>query len=253
MKAEYFIKTLVAFAFIALSFSKAFAADTTETWAAGATDVDFYTGFDGIGLGRPDQDIYGDIMYGYGLATDLSGYAGMRLQADGYLAHSNPTIYLGLYGTPIDTAHFDMDLFLDFSACGPGLKNFALTPSIELNYDYLPDLKKWGLYMRIHTPIYTNSGSDGMETDIETTEGTYWTIRPGHQVLLEFDLTVHPYAKRHVEIGGIALGYNVEVYRWGKGCGIEMINQVYLDIPQAGESFSAGLMTGMIVTLPSDR
>ena len=229
------------------------AADTVEPWDVGATDVDFYTGFDGIGLTRTDQTIYGNIMLGYGLIDHFSAYACVNLQGDGQLANGEAGLNLGIYGTPIDTAHFDLDFFLDFGGSGPGLSNFTITPSLEMNFDYAPDLQKWGIYLRAGLPVYAITSKKTVHTrlDVTTTLGTYWTIAPNHQVLLEFDTTFHPQASgQKAEIGGLALGYNVCLT---KNCGIEMINQVYFDIPQAGEQFSTGIMTGMIVTLPSAK
>ena len=51
-----------------------FAADTVETWDAGATDVDFYLGFDGLDPKRGGHAVYGDIMPGYGIVEHFSVY-----------------------------------------------------------------------------------------------------------------------------------------------------------------------------------
>ncbi len=49
-------------------------------------------------------------------------------------------------------------------------------------------------------------------------------------------------------MGGLALGYNVTLSE-----SIELINQLYLDIPQRDDPVAVGLMIGFIATLPSSR
>jgi len=234
--------------------SPARAADTVETWDVGATDVDLYLGFDGIG---PDDDaraLYGDIMLGFGLVERLSAYIGATLSANDHFADGNADVYLGIFGTPVDTSHFDLDLFLDITAGGDGFDQFALTPSTEFNFDLDPDMSSWGLYLRAGVPIYGERQHEGPDEhhrvlDVELNPGTYLTLGPGHQLLLEFDLAFHPHHDTHpTHIGGVALGYNVTLAE-----PLELINQVYLDIPQGEETPAVGLFTGIIVTMPSVR
>jgi hypothetical protein len=230
------------------------AADTVETWDVGATDVDFYLGFDGIG---PDEDaraMYGDIMLGYGLIKGLSAYIGATLSANDHFADGNADVYLGVFGTPVDTDHFDLDLFLDVGAGGDGFDDFAVTPSTELNFDLDPEQGNWGLYLRAGVPLYgepdeETPGEHVRAFDVELNPGTYFTLGRGHQLLLEYDMSFHPRQENHVtHVGGVALGYNVVL-----ADPIELINQVYVDIPQADETASVGLFTGIIVTMPSAR
>jgi len=230
------------------------AADTVETWDVGATDVDFYGGFDGIGA--DERSLYGDIMLGYGLVERFSAYLGTTLSASDHLTDGNADVYLGIFGTPLDTDHVDLDLFLDVGAGGDGFDEFSLTPSTELNVDLKPDLGLWGLYLRAGAPIYgrLESGEDGAAEhhrafDVELNPGTYLNLGAGHQILLEFDMAFHPKggADEHtVDIGGVALGYNVVLTD-----PIELITQLYLDLPQAGERASVGVMVGFIATLPA--
>jgi hypothetical protein len=49
------------------------AADTVETWDVGATDVDFYLGFDGMGLDRYERTLSGEIMLGYNVTLIRNG------------------------------------------------------------------------------------------------------------------------------------------------------------------------------------
>ena len=52
----------------------------------------------------------------------------------------------GIFGTPVDSDHFDLDLFLDASFSPD---EFGLTPALELNFDLAPDLEVWGVYIRV--------------------------------------------------------------------------------------------------------
>jgi hypothetical protein len=70
--------------------------------------------------------------------------------------------------------------------------------------------------------------------------------RPNHQLLLENDMGINHNGETTAVIDGVALGYNVCVNDT-----IELINQVYLDIPQQREQIAIGVMVGMIATLPS--
>jgi hypothetical protein len=67
------------------------------------------------------------------------------------------------------------------------------------------------------------------------------------QLLLEHDITTDPEThedQRAVSIGGLALGYNVLV----DGPALELINQLYLDIPQDGEDLTFAITTGFVAT-----
>ena len=249
---------LLSAALILFTGRPAPAADTVETWDIGATDLDLYVGFDGIGLQKYEKTIYGDIMLGYGLIDRFSAYLGAALQGNEFFADGRAGIYLGIFGTPVETKHFDFDLFLDFAAGGRGMRDFQVAPALELNFDIDPDMRSWGLYLRAAFPVGGSEasapggeGSVDCETvfHIEPVIGMYYTIAEKHQILLEFDFAVHPLAggdERTAEVGGFALGYNVTLCD-----AIEMINEVYVDIPQGREKPSLNIMTGLIATMPS--
>lgn len=228
------------------------AADTVETWDAGATDVDFYLGYEGIGLREAaDRGTFGDLMLGYGIVERFSVYVGTSLEANGAFGDGAASPYLGIFGTVVDTEHVDFDLFLDVSTGGPSLTEFAISPSLELNFDGRDDMSTGGLYTRVGVPLYGRGGKlDEMSLHLEAVIGAYYTVAPDHQLLLELDATFHPFHRADhdhaVEIGGVALGYNVTL-----SDRIELINQVFLDIPQSGEPVAGGVMVGFIVTLPS--
>lgn len=227
---------LACAALVLAAAAPARASDTVETWDVGATDVDFYVGHDGVA--------FGDIMLGYGVAPRLSAYLGTTL-SDGETA-----IYLGVFGTPIDTDHFDLDLFLGMTNGGPGLSQFELAPAIELNLDLDPDMRSWGAYLRAHLPVHGRPTTDAtaatMAADatyhVAPTVGVYRSLGERHQLLLEYSVDFHPDA---VEVGGLAFGYNVAITD-----GLELINEIYVDIPQAGERVAFGATTGFIATIP---
>ncbi|MBW1807419.1 MAG: hypothetical protein JRJ19_04935 [Deltaproteobacteria bacterium] len=231
------------------------AADTVETWAVWATNVDFYLGFEGIGPKEHDRKIYGDIMLGYGLLNRFSAYLGTTLLGNEYFSDGSAEFYLGIFGTPVDSSHFDLDMFLDISIGGPGLSQFQLQPSIELNFDLEPEQRSGGLYLRAGVALYAQDQSSPSPADqeigfhVETTLGAYYTIKEDHQILLEYNMRhmLSPGDDRSaVEVGGIALGYNVTI-----DDSLEIISQLFFDIPQIDEPFSTGIMLGLIATLPS--
>ncbi len=232
------------------------AADTTETFDVGATDAELYMGFDGIGNQGGEGALYGDILLGYGLVEGFSAYLGTTLSASEFFTDGNADVYLGIFGTPIDTDHLDLDLFMDVAAGGGGFDEFTVTPATELNVDVRPDTGLWGLYLRAGVPIYGHiEESEGGDlehrrtADVELTPGTYWTLAERHQILLEYDMALHPAPspdERAVDVGGVALGYNVAI-----AGPIELVTQVYLDIPQQDEPATVGVMAGFIATMPS--
>ncbi len=233
----------------------AMAVDTVETWDVGATDVDFYVGFSGIGCERNEGELSGELMVGYGIIERLSLYLGATLSATELFDQGVGEIYLGTFGTPLDTNHVDIDLFLDFRL-GGGFSEFQLRPALELNFDLVPDLGLWGIYIIIGVPIYGQTHIDqaGEEQlrralSIETTIGTYLTLAERHQILLDVEITFRPMAgedEREVEIGSIGLGYNVAVHD-----AIELIAEARIGIPQAGHEVTVGFVAGLIATLPA--
>ena len=233
--------------------SYAHAADTMEPFDLGATDLDFYQGYDGIGLRHEDRGVYSDIMWGYGVVDGLSAYAGTTLEGDGRLANGA--------ATPVDTDHLDLDLILDCSSSGGGFGELQIAPGVEINYDLVPDLGLWGLYSRILAPIHSREIATAEVADheqarevavpVEVTLGTYYSISDAHQLLLEADALFRgdpAEDERGFEAGGIALGYNACVAR---DCSLELITQVYVDVPQGAESLAAGVMAGFIATMPA--
>jgi len=233
------------------------AADTIETFNPGASDVEMYVGYDGIGLDKEQRTVFGDMMLGYGLRDGLSAYAGVVLEGDDGFSTGSTTNYIGVFGTPVDSDHFDLDLIFGVSSGGPD-QLFELRPVVELNLDSDPDMAGVGAYVRAPFPIYGREVSSPIhptdnETEltfqVETTAGAYAMLAPGHQLLVEYNMGFHPAPnddERATDIGGVSLGYNVEV-----ADGLELINQVFVDIPQDDEGASFGVMTGLLATVPT--
>lgn len=238
------------------------AADTTETFDVGATDFELYLGFDGIGLEKYQRSLSGEAVMGFGFTEGFSGLVSVAGSSNEYFGDGGGEISFGIFGTPLDTDHVDLDLFL---SAGFSADEFGLAPGLELNFDYAPDLAAWGVYLRVEEALAgrdesveddpATAGVDESVTDFAfapvtaITLGAYWTVADGHQLLVEYDMSIanNPAdGEDALDIGGVALGYNVAL----SDC-VEMINQVYLDIPGDGEDMSAGVMTGIIVTLPS--
>jgi hypothetical protein len=227
------------------------AADTIETFEVGATDVEFYTGADGLGLPSDERAAFGDMMLGYGLVERLSAYFGTTLEGSGAFTDGCSTHYLGLFGTPLDTNHLDLDLQFDLASGGPE-QRLEIRPALELNFDADPEIRTWGMYLRTPLPVYGRKFQTGREHatfHLEATLGAHVHVAEGNQLLVEYDMAFNPdpqEAERRTDVGGAAFGYNVVV-----SDEIELINQVFVDIPQAGDRVSVSLMTGLIATLPS--
>lgn len=244
----------VGFTTIVVFSEAARAADTVEPFDVGATDFELYTGMEGLGRGKYEKTVYGDVLLGYGLLPRLSAYAGMTLHANEYFADGAADFAIGMYGTVVDTHHFDLELFLDFAGGGDA---FSVTPSFEMNVDADPEMQGFGVYVRGGVPMYgrDSAAEDASEptyelaTQVDGTVGTYLTLNGIHQLLLEYDMVFRPDAmddEHSAEVGGIALGYNVLLTD-----SFELINQVVWDIPQENEQTAFGVSTGILVTLPA--
>ncbi len=175
-----------------LTMGQAQAADTTELFDLGASDVEFFVGFDGVGANTTDQALWGDLLLGMGLTPGLSAYIGSTMSGDTYFTRGMPSLYHGLFGTPVDTDHLDVDLFLEFSSGGYHLDEFGVTPAVELNLDLAPDLERAGLYVLVGAPLSGDTRSDPptRHVDLEFNLGAYYTLKPGQQILLETDLAI---------------------------------------------------------------
>ena len=237
------------------------ALDTVETFDIGVSDVEYYGGADAIDEPAVDRSLYADAMLGIGLRQGLSSYLGATIAGNGYVAATEPAIYLGMFGTPLDSDHLDLDLILNSLVDGPGFSLMSVSPMLELNFDQSPEQDTWGLYTRMELALSGRqldpeddagpaSARPAFERDISVAAhfGGYVAPAAGHQVLVEYDVgqaLATPHARRSLEVGGIALGYNATL-----NDALEFISQVSCDIPQGSERFSVGAMLGLITTLP---
>ncbi len=244
------------------------AADTLETWDAGCADVEFAVTLDGMGQDAGERAYCGDMLLGWGVARRLSAYVALSLAGSGDLRDGTPSAGLGVFGTPLETDHVDLDLHLEFGADGPGLGRINLGPSLELNLDAAPDRASWGLYARAGLALAeaaddeadataktgadpgatTPVDADGRTVDRLLTVGTYLTLDPKRQLLLEYDVIYHDEPEPGApatEHGGLALGYNRLL-----GEQLELVSQVRWDVPQGGGDGALGMSLGVIATLP---
>jgi hypothetical protein len=256
-----------------LSPRVASALDTVETFDKGATDAESYMGFDGIGRPATDRVLHGEIVVGYGIVDRFSAFLATGLEADQSFSQASPGLGFGIFGTPVETPHFDLDLIADLGASGPRLSELQVTPAMELNLDLDPDRRGLGLYLRAGVPIYGRTSEDGAPAEdpeapaddaeahtgdpdtpavsVELNPGVYLGLGKRHELLLEFDAAFHRdpgTGAGPVDVGGVGLGYNVTL-----SPRIELINQVYLDIPQRDEPVGVGVMVGFIGTIPGAR
>lgn len=237
---------LVASAVALLWGGGALAADTVETWDEGALDVDLYMTAEALEAEWDEGSRATDVMVGYGLVDRLSIYLGASHEGVEFMSAGGQRWYSGVFGTPLDTDHLDLDLFCDLSSSRLALGALEVGPALEINLDREPDLAAWGLYLRAASPIHP---SRVIHPTLETTVGTYWTVWDGYQLLAEVDLTFNPGPDaegRRVVPGVLAIGGNIGIDET-----FEFIMQVVLDLPNQGESTSGGAMVGLIVTLPT--
>lgn len=230
------------------------AADTTEVYDIGATDFEFFVGFEGIGLDKYEKELSVSALAGFGFIDAFSGYLAIDGASNEYFTEGSAELSVGVFGTPLDTNHVDLDLVLNF---GAGADHFEMTPGLELNLDLRNDLELAGLYLRLEETFTGRDESSEEESEPKYVVapqagfviGAYWSVIPEHQILLEYEMGLlhNPSAgERRVEVGAVALGYNLMVVD-----SLELLGQLSLDIPQKDEDVSVGVMLGLISTMPS--
>jgi hypothetical protein len=226
------------------------AADTLETWDAGAGNFEMYSGFEGVGAETLDQGLSSSLLVGWGVADRFSSYLGTSIATDGYFSSAETELDLGAFGTLYNSDHLDFDLGLNMTVSGPGMEQAAFVPAFELNLDHSPDLATYGFYTRGAAVI--NGGDPGDEelrrhVDWNFSFGSYYTLSPRQQVLLEYDITIHDEPEPgipDIPRGAVALGYNALLNE-----DLELISEFRLDVPQGDEDYQVGFMLGVIATL----
>lgn len=118
--------------------SMASGADTMEPYEPGLSNIDFYIGVDDISGVREELTVSSEVMLGYGILDRFSGYLGIALEGNGYLVEGATGVYFGLMGTPLETKHVDLDVYLTAGTGEPGSSCLRWTPGLELNFDLDP-------------------------------------------------------------------------------------------------------------------
>jgi hypothetical protein len=234
-------------ALLALLLTQATAArgaDTTETFDVGVSDYEFFAGSEGIGRALSEGAFFGETLLGIGLAPRLSGFVALDARGDHQLVESSGGFAFGMFGTPVDTDHFDWDLFAHVHY-QPGA--ITVGPATEFNLDLHPDLALAGLYLRAQLCACGNGNADPAEGKYSAgvEGGAYWTMARGHQLLLEYG-TQTPLAELgQLESSMLSLGYNTLV-----NSRLELLLEATLELPIGDSPAAFGAMAGIIATLP---
>lgn len=238
-----------------------YAADTIESFDVSALDVEMYFGASGLGLDRSEQTVNANTVLGYGLLDRLSGYMAFGAETNAYLVEGDGGIAFGIFGTPLDTDHFDADLLADLSLDGGAMSELTATPGLELNFDLEPDQGLWGLYARGEPTISgreTEESEASADPDAEPeyeyvwtmnyTLGTYVSIGGRHQILAEYYRAENQNpaeGEPGLEDALFAVGYNVAVHDR-----LELVSDVAFHLPHDDENFFWGVTVGFIGTIP---
>jgi hypothetical protein len=248
MKTRW-LKLVGAWTLTGLSLaSTAQAVDTLETFDLGASDAELYTGYEGLGLDAEQSTVFSDLLLGYGITRGFSAYFGATLSASGTLAGSSTEAHVGAFGTPIDSAHIDFDLGVDFTREAEAL---VVTPQFELNLDLEPELSLAGLYARGELAYFGRRAIDDtpeIAVAATSTLGAYLTVGELHQLLLQAAVTWQPDPlpdERRWNLGAVAFGYNMQICD-----AVELIHEISADFPQGGESWAYAAALGFLATLP---
>jgi hypothetical protein len=237
-----------------------YAADTIESFDVSALDVEMYVGGSGFGLEKSEQTLGASTVLGYGLLNRLSGYMAFGAETNTYLVEGDGGIAFGIFGTPLDTDHFDADLLADLSLDGGNMSELTATPGLELNFDLEPDQGLWGLYAQGEPTISgreTEESAASADPDAETeyeyvwtmnyTLGSYVTLGERHQILAEYYRaeTRNPAeGEPGLEDQLIAVGYNVAVHDR-----LELVSDFAFHLPRDNEDFYWGITVGFIGTI----
>lgn len=224
------------------------AVDTVESWYEGETGVEFYAGLDGFGLPGAEQTVSGAMILGWGLTDRLSTYLAPGVQSDGDLIGAETEINLGLFGTPLDTDHVDLDLLFDLRVVGGEM---SVVPAFELNLDREPDLAAYGLFLRGAMELGPHENFEGeteRHVDLGLTVGGYYSLTARQQILVKYGATVHERAPGHerFEHDTVAVGYNALLTDY-----LELITEAAVTLATDERGASVGVVLGLVATFPS--
>ena len=229
------------------------AVDTLEPFLPGFSDGEMYVGAQGLGPRGGARGVFAEAAVAYGLTDRVSAWALWDLSADERLGGGEAAMSFTLYGQALQAGVLGVDLLLEVGAGGPGFQQMTVHPAFELNLDAAPDLASWGFFLDGGVvlggpdPAATDP-SEGASAALSLAPGGYWTVAPGHQVLVQLDVSF-PLARggggSRWDLGTLALGYNVCL-----GDTVELITEFSVDLPaRAGERPSVGFMVGFLATL----
>jgi hypothetical protein len=256
--------------FVLILRGQAHALDTLECFDVGLSDFEAYASFEGVGKPEPDRGVSADVLLGIGITPWLSGQVFGGGQGNQTFSEGSGFFGFSVFGTPVDTDHFDLDAGMHVTVGGLGggtagpaghsQAEFTFTPFVELNLDSDPDMNGYGVFLDVAETLggrdesrFTPLGEE--LRDFTLTPGTalllagYWRPAEKHELLLGYDMAFEYQAlpgEKKIDIGGIALGYNVTL-----SDAVELITQVNFDLPQTGEYFGVDFMVGILTTLPS--
>jgi len=221
--------------------TRALALDPIETFDAGSVSLELGAGLHGFSGGRHFEGLDFEAALIYGFADRFTGYASGEIGTDADFDSPRGGAAFGLIGNPLDTAHVDLFLMVEFSFGDYGA---ALTPGFEFQFNVFPGSKKLGFYVHMDEVLVGDPGSvtPSFRPFTEIAAGLYWSVAEGHVLLAQFDSVVNNNpvpGQRVVDIGAVALGYNVEIAE-----GIELLADVHCDLPQVGEDVAFGFSVG---------
>lgn len=241
----------VAFATAFACALPAVAADTIEPFDRGASDFELYMQHEGLGHTSAQQAVAGEMLLGYGLSDRVSGFVGAVLAADGHYLDASGSFSFGAYGNTYASGPWSIDVILSLAGAEDAL---TFSPLVEWNWDAEPDLAAWGCYVRAGLEVGGLDTAAGPRRSVvyPMTIGAYRTVRPGHQVLFEFEGGVadlageDPAASGHAwRTSALSFGYNALVSE-----AVEAVTQVSWMPGRDGQDGSAAVMVGFIATLP---
>jgi hypothetical protein len=237
--------------------SAALAIDTAEPFGAGASDVAVYVAGLGLGGGRDQAMLATSFELGYGVTEQVSAYLGGSASTDASFRGVDKSLRLGVFGTVLDTPIVDLDLFLDLRLAGVDLSVGGFAPGLEFSVA----LGRIGIFLTLWEIITVrapaapesspSAGSGGaLSSMLESALalGGLWSIAEGHEVLALVDLSLHPVPDGNqaaFEVGSVGLGYNVVLRE-----GVELVNEVKLDLAGGAEQLALGFSTGVLVSMP---
>lgn len=254
-----------------LPYGAAHAGDTLEPFDPGFSDFEFYLNYGGLGKAEPERGLGAEGRVGVGITDWLSGYLILSGEANESLSEGAGAFALGLFATPLDTDHLDIDIGLDFTVgnLGNGVPHPAeharasieFVPFMEINVDTDPEMNGFGAWLWVEHAFGGRDDSrfDDLGNEIRDftltsgtalTLGAYYRFRERHEVNVTYDLAfdhTNPEGERSFDNGGAALGYNVCVLD-----NLELISEVRFDVPQGDEAFGVDFLLGFIATFPPE-